>query len=167
MKTLFSSTGAVISECGKYRYQLHRTWDEQVAPVVFVMLNPSTADAKADDPTIRRCCGFAQSWGAGGIVVVNLFGFRATDPKVCKRAADPVGPENDGHIEKATWGRRVICAWGAQTWADSRGRAVLKLLGGAMSVECLELTRSGHPRHPLYVKGDVVPCPFPPKKENP
>lgn len=162
MKTLFTESAAEISSCGCYRYKLTRTWDDNRQVVVFVMLNPSTADGEVDDPTIRKCRGFAERWGAGGLVVVNLFAFRATDPKVCRKAEEPVGPENDAFIEAATWRRRVICAWGAQTWADSRGRAVLKLLGGAMSVECLELTKSGHPRHPLYARYDLVPVPFPP-----
>src|SRR5262245_19133112 len=101
MGDLFQTKEALISPCGLYRYWLTRTWDNSLRRVCWVMLNPSTADAEQDDPTIRRCVGFARSWGAGGIIVVNLFAFRASDPKALLRAADPVGPDNDGHILKS------------------------------------------------------------------
>ena len=104
---------AEISECGQYRYRLSRRWGPGL-PTLFIMLNPSTADAEIDDPTIRRCMGFAKSWGRDGIEVVNLFAFQATSPKDMQTAADPVGPENEVHVEEAVAECfEVICAWGA------------------------------------------------------
>src|SRR5712664_2208515 len=85
---------AGFSCCGLYRYWLRRHWDAELPPVCFVMLNPSTADAERDDPTIRRCCGFSRRWGYGGIVVVNLYAFRTSDPCCLRNAVHPVGPEN-------------------------------------------------------------------------
>src|SRR5881396_744410 len=114
--------GATFSRDRRYRYRLWRRWDRSRAVVAFVMLNPSTADAMHDDPTIRRCIGFARNWGFGGVDVVNLFALRATDPRALRRAHDPVGPANDRHIASA--GSRaslVILAWGAQ--GRLRGRA--------------------------------------------
>ncbi|MDB5297796.1 MAG: hypothetical protein JWO31_3779 [Phycisphaerales bacterium] len=81
MPDLFTRAAAVLSPCERYRYVLHRWWDESKPAVCWLMLNPSTADAATDDPTIRKCCGFARAWGAGGIAVVNLFALRATDPR--------------------------------------------------------------------------------------
>lgn len=89
---------AIISECGKYRYSLSRIWDENKANVLFIMLNPSTADGDVDDPTIRRCIGFAKSWGYGGIYVGNLFAYRATDPKELLKVENPIGFENIHHL---------------------------------------------------------------------
>lgn len=85
---------AIISEDEKYRYQLSRCWDETKPRILFIMLNPSTADANIDDPTIRRVISFAKSWGYGGVYVGNLFAFRSTDPKGLKQIADPVGENN-------------------------------------------------------------------------
>src|SRR4028119_2392792 len=90
--------GAIFDPTRTYRYALWRTWDAARPPVAFVLLNPSTADARRDDPTIRRCANFARTWGFGGLEVVNLFAFRATHPTDLKCAADPVGPQNDVHL---------------------------------------------------------------------
>lgn len=147
-------TGAVISADGRYRYSLMRVWDEGAAPLVFVMLNPSTADASEDDPTIRRCVAFAKRQGFGGILVVNLFAFRSTDPKVMARAVDPVGPDNDEAIEQAVSGRTVLVAWGANATRE-RAKAVTHLLSSLdCAVYSLGVTKGGHPRHPLYIRGD-------------
>jgi hypothetical protein len=161
-------TKACISKCGMYRYWLTRHWDFEKPPTVFVMLNPSTADADNDDPTIRRCIGYAKAWGAGGIVVVNLFAFRATDPNELKRADDPIGPDNDYHIQQKARcrpdglrddGRRVIAAWGCDGALRGRDRAVASLLAGRV-IECLGVTKDGHPKHPLYLRSDATPIPF-------
>jgi len=157
---------AVISPCGLYRYRLGRVWDDALSPCVFVMLNPSTADASAPDPTVTRCIGFARALDCGGIVVVNLFAYRTKDPKVMAAAADPIGPENDEHIREVVTGRRgpVICAWGA---GASKGRlasrvpAVLSLLHLAGVVPtALRVTKSGHPEHPLYLPSACRPIPW-------
>jgi hypothetical protein len=148
---------AVISPCGHYRYRLDRCWDADRKSAVFVMLNPSTADAAKDDPTIRRCIGFAKTLECGGIIVVNLFAFRATKPEALRVAADPVGPENDRYIlDAAREGEPVIAAWGTHGGFMGRERTVGSILVGAgISLKVLGHTKDGCPRHPLYVRGDA------------
>ncbi len=158
---LFQQSGAKISDCGLYRYRLWRTWDEDKPPLVFVMLNPSTADADKDDPTIRRCMGFARRLGHGGIVVCNLFAYRATAPEVLSTVADPVGPMNDEEIVVACMARRVVAAWGAEPFARKRAADVTRRLKDAgVALYCLGVTKEGCPRHPLYVKGDALLIPL-------
>jgi hypothetical protein len=151
--------GAYISPCGTYRYSLEREWAE--GPVcTFIMLNPSTADADIDDPTIRRCIGFAQRWKFGALAVVNLFAFRATDPKAMIGAVDPVGPANDAAIASAVeLGGLIIAAWGVHGDLRERGLAVRRLIeeGCERDIHHLGLTKDGHPRHPLYLRGDSQP----------
>jgi hypothetical protein len=152
---------AFISDDGLYRYSLTR----HVAPLTgegtatFVMLNPSTADAETDDPTIRRCIGFARSWGFEWLKVVNLFAFRATDPRELLAADDPSGPENLCTIAKVVGGSDlVVCAWGAFPLAGREHvDLVLELIAAP---HALGLTKNGSPRHPLYVRGDARPEPF-------
>lgn len=154
--------GATIDPSNRYRYALQREWDPDAPRVAFVMLNPSTADATQDDPTIRRCIGFARSWGYGALEVVNLFAYRTTDPEALRRVPDPVGPENDRYILRARHrARETLVAWGNRGVLLGRDRAVLRLLlRGKGAVRCLGLTQAGHPRHPLYVRGDTIPVPF-------
>ena len=149
---------AEISPCGAYRYSLGRCW-EQTSPVNFVMLNPSTADADIDDPTIRRCIGFAKAWGYGSIVVTNLFAFRATDPADMAKAADPIGPENDRRIvECAMASALVVCAWGAHRTIARRAATVLGLIRESDKTPMvLRTTKDGHPCHPLYLPADLSP----------
>ena len=149
---------AEISECGRYRYTLTRTWDASLPVLVFCMLNPSTADASQDDPTIRRCMGFARREGCGGIAVVNLFAWRATDPDELPVVdADKSGPDNSQHIAAIALGRRVVVAWGAHHSAHPHIVLpfIKRLRASAASVHCLGTTKSGAPRHPLYVRGDA------------
>ena len=150
---------AEISPCGKYRYHLRREWDSDLPRVAFIMLNPSTADASEDDPTIRRCIGFAKAWGCGGIDVVNLFAYRATEPKELKKARNAIGPDNDAHILAiAPYADKVICAWGAPGELFGRARRVSdKLRSAGVGMWCLEKTKKGQPKHPLYLKCDLVP----------
>ena len=143
---------AVISECGQYRYRLDRWWGKGTR-AVFIMLNPSTADADMDDPTIRRCIGFAKAWGADGLTVVNLFAYRATDPEALRECSAPVGPENDHAIRRAVAGaQHVVAAWGTNSFIGGRAYRVKKIIKemGA-TLRCLGRTNSGNPRHPLYV----------------
>lgn len=145
---------AVLSDDQRYRYLLTREWVRGAPKLTFVMLNPSTADATQDDPTIRRCISFAKREGFGGVRVVNLYAFRATDPKVMLREIDPVGPGNDSHITGACLERTVVVAWGANA-APYRVKEVLRILDRCRArVVSLGTTASGAPRHPLYVKGD-------------
>lgn len=143
---------AHISPCGRFRYSLTRGCQEN--PLVFVMLNPSTADAAEDDPTIRRCVRFAKERGYTGIAVVNLYAFRATKPKDLKTALDPVGRFNDGHIAMGVVGKDVCCAWGANAEASRAGVVLGYIRRLARGVYCLGTTAGGHPRHPLYVRAD-------------
>lgn len=145
---------ALISEDGKYRVLLQRKWAEGIL-LPFVMLNPSTADAVQDDPTIRRCQGFAKREGFTGIVVTNLFSYRTTAPKKLWEVEDPEGPSNqkilEGMINMAVQiNCPIVCAWGAN---KTGGRAIafrdMALMEGARLV-CLGKTKAGHPRHPLY-----------------
>lgn len=146
--------GATFSRDRRYRYRLWRRWDRSRPVVAFVMLNPSTADARRDDPTIRRCIGFARAWGFGGVDVVNLFAYRATDPRDLLRVADPVGPRNWRHIQRAVLGAAlVVAAWGAHPSAARRVPISLP------RARCLGLTRTGQPRHPLYLRRDARPVP--------
>ena len=157
--------GAILSDCGTYRYALWRDLEyengfEADGRVLFVMLNPSTADDRQDDNTIRRCIGFAREWGHEQLVVVNLYALRATDPRELRRHSDPVGPKNDRWIEDlSASAARVVAAWGANTFVtQDRVDHVLHLIKGdselLYGVECLGLTAEGHPRHPLFVPRD-------------
>jgi hypothetical protein len=147
--------GATI--VGEYRYNLWRVWDASRPCVCFVLLNPSTADAALDDPTLRRCVGFAQSWGAyGSVEIVNLFAYRASNPAMLRKAADPIGPDNDTYLQEAA--RRASCivsGWGVRGTFLQRDRVVLALLA-SYPLYCLRLTRERHPQHPLYVPGSAV-----------
>ena len=160
-----ASNGAVLSGCGRYRYALTRgDWLDGEGTCMFVMLNPSTADAREDDPTIRRCVGFARSWGFARLVVANLYAFRATDPRGLWAAEDPVGPDNDRWLWDLSYGaHEVIAAWGAtrHPGGADRVRAVLEALGSPHdSTRCLGQTMALHPRHPLYVRRDARRIPF-------
>ena len=99
--TLFANKkGATISDCGKYRYWLTRIWNDSKLKILWIMLNPSTADENEDDPTIRRCIGFAKQWGYGGICVANLYAYRATDKTALSKVTDPVGQDNRWYIDE-------------------------------------------------------------------
>jgi len=169
MTTLFETEPdmrkrAWISSRGKYRWSLARRWGD--GPwVSWVMLNPSTADDKIDDPTVRKCIAFCKAWGAGGLCVVNLFAFRCSKPEKLRQVLNPVGAECDQYIRAALDAPRVIAAWGAIHKAFARReREVLAILAKSGKViECLEVTSGGHPRHPLYVKGTAQPQPYPMK----
>ena len=149
---------AAFSRCGTYRYALWRRWDESRPHVLFVALNPSTADDRKDDPTIRRCIGFARDWGYGGLAVANLFAFRATLPAVLREARAPVGPRNDRWLARlAGETGLVVAAWGAYGRLADRAAEVAPWLGDC---HCLGLTAGGAPRHPLYVRRDAPLLPY-------
>ena len=156
---LFLERDAVTSECGQYRYLLRRSWDRSRMRALFVMLNPSTADAEVDDATIRSCARLCRSWGYGSFEVVNLFGWRATDPKELAKVDDPVGPRNDGIVDAAISRCDVtICAWGAHAMAEERVGTIISLIGGSRPAAfCLGKTKSGAPKHPLYIKTGTMP----------
>ncbi len=145
-----------------YRYSLTHSW--QGAPkkrLVFLMLNPSTADAFKADPTVSRCMVWAQKWGYGVLEVVNIFAFRATDPKDMKKAEDPVGPLNNDFLrDAAAAADLVIAAWGAHGDYRERGLEVGRKILKRRQLSCLDIIESGHPKHPLYIKGATIPRPF-------
>jgi hypothetical protein len=155
---------AVFSGRRTHRYALTRWWDADRPAAVFVMLNPSTADAFTVDPTVRRCIGFAQRWGAGGLVVLNAFALRSTNPKALYTHPDPVGRLNDAVIAdyvRRYAGVRVVVAWGQHgTHLDRAGRVVRVLSSVGAQPVCLGVTKSGQPRHPLYAPGDAEPNPW-------
>lgn len=155
---------AIISTDGLYRYRLDRhitsITRDHAYRCVFIMLNPSTADATNDDPTIRRCIGFADEWKFADMTVVNLFAYRATSPKDMKNALDPIGPENNQHIITACReASLIVAAWGAHGSFKGRDRDVLAMLNDSqhLDVFCLEKTKQGMPKHPLYIKKTAVP----------
>lgn len=144
---------ADLSDDGIYRYRLTRTWGSPASPAVFVMLNPSTADAEQDDPTVRRCIGFAKAWGHGSLIVVNLYALRSTDPRALWNHAAPVGGRvNDTHIAGALrQAGLVVAAWGAHA-RPHRVEAFREIAAETRTrVMHLGLTMRGAPRHPLYL----------------
>lgn len=155
------ASSAVLSPCGRYRYRLERRWTPGPA-LLWVMLNPSTADASADDNTIRRVVTFTRREGFGAVVVVNLFGRRATDPECLRDFGDQIGPDNDWHVmREACDAGKVIVAWGgtdAPRYPD-RIRRTVDLLK-PRELWCLGTTANGSPRHPLYVRGGAPLVPW-------
>lgn len=146
---------AIISDCQRYRYALWRIWDEGEGFANFIGLNPSTADAVEDDPTIRRCVGFAKSWGLKGICMSNLFAFRATDPKVMLAENDPIGPDNEYYLRYcATGARFVIAAWGKHGAHRNRAEQVRYAIP---NLHFLKLNKDGSPSHPLYLPKTLKP----------
>lgn len=157
---------AVFSDCDTYRYRLTRTWDTRVAPVTFIMLNPSKATADEDDNTIGRCISFARRISAGGIVVVNLYAYCATDPDDLVAAGYLIGPHNDDFLisaleEAANHGGPVVAAWGFRALADRATRVTDMAHHSGHRLQCLGVTKAGLPRHPLYLKGDTPLSPYP------
>lgn len=143
---------AVISPCGVYRYRLTRVWDTGLTRLLWVMLNPSTADATSDDPTIRRVTAFTKRFGYGGFDVVNLYSYRATNPRDLATASDRFGPDHKHHRAMAlTDCSGIVVAWGSSAFVKQAPRLFWCRLP---NVKCLGTTKTGHPRHPLYVKGD-------------
>ena len=166
---------AIFSDCGKYRYLLRRGDRHAEKKCLFIMLNPSTADAERDDPTIRRCRSFAERWGYGELLVVNLFAYRATSPKELRSADDPVGPDNRHWVERAVraasceydYDREedvppfVVCAWGNHGSYMGQDQTMLGWLE-AFGVEpsCLSTTKARQPGHPLYLPQRTLPMPY-------
>ena len=147
---------AQFSACGAYRYRLERRWNSALPLLAFIGLNPSTADAAVDDPTIRRCIGFAQEWGYGGIIMLNIFAFRATRPEALQRASDPVGPRNRQTIATALRHIDVVVAcWGNHGHDTPAANNILRRYGS--SLHYLRKNRNGAPAHPLYLPKTLQP----------
>lgn len=148
--------GAHFSKSRVYRYALWRIWDRDKPAVMFVGLNPSTADENVDDPTIKRCISFARDWGYGSLYMLNLFAFRATKPKDMKKAVDKVGWDNDAALKKyASKCDEIVAAWGVNGSLEERNRFVCDKVLFDFQLMCLVKTKDGHPKHPLYVLGNT------------
>ena len=155
----YVSQKARSSDCGRYRYSLSRRWEGGSGRVLFIGLNPSTADHRRDDPTIRRCVRFARDWGFAEMEVVNLFAFRATYPRDLRRASDPVGPANDRILRQRH--RRAdlsVACWGNDGAFLDRASVVRRQLDG---LHCIRLNASSEPAHPLYLRASLTPIPMP------
>lgn len=153
-----NSIGAEFSPCRKYRYSLWRIWNKNKPLVVFICLNPSTADENKNDPTIRRCINYAEAWGYGGMVMLNIFAYRSKDRSKIYDVDDPVGPENDKYIK--SWCQKadkIIVAWGNDGIFEGRSSDVLRWLNRPY---CLARTLMGEPSHPLYMKKNLKPIRF-------
>jgi Uncharacterized protein conserved in bacteria len=154
-----TSSDAVLTPNREYRYRLSRTWNSEKSPLGFIMLNPSTADESENDPTIRRCVGYAKDWGYGSILVGNLFALRATNPSQLRKHHNPIGPENDEHLRSiCTESEMVVAAWGTKGVVNDRGPEVVEML--SVDLYALNTTKAGHPNHPLYQSKDAEPEPF-------
>jgi len=146
---------AILSEDRKYRYVLSRIWDKSKPIVMIIGLNPSTADETEDDRTIRRCIKFADSWGYGGVYMLNLFAFRATKPTDMFVVVNPIGSQNDDYLnDYANRVDKVICAWGNDGNYKNRSSDIKKQLDNLFY---LKLNKTGEPAHPLYLKSDLIP----------
>ncbi len=159
---------AQLSPCGQYRLRLTRAWAPAGTQVCFIGLNPSTADATQDDPTLRRCIGFAKAWGHGSLVLINLFARRTPSPtalwKMARAGEDIVGPLDDAAlIDIAAQAQQVVACWGAAKAARPRGRALVQSLKRAgVFVHAIARTKGGDPRHPLYLRKELTPLPYRP-----
>ncbi len=157
-KLQYISQKARFSRCGRYRYSLRRRWSTGGGTVLFIGLNPSTADQQRDDPTIRRCVAFANFWGFNAMEIVNLFAFRATYPSDLKKSIDPIGHDNDRWINTA-FGRSdlAVACWGNEGVFMDRGHQIMRKYAG---LSCLKLNQTHQPAHPLYLKADLLPTPL-------
>lgn len=158
MSDIFVKSDAVFSPCGNYRYTLSRTWGDCGRIGNFIMLNPSTADANVNDPTVERQCRRVKQWGYDGLVVTNLFAWRSTDPDELLLAEEPVGPDNDRHIlEQAQSAAIVVCGWGSHKAVEHRAKWMLwRLRTARIKLHALKVTNV-HPHHPLYISYSAVP----------
>ena len=159
INTSASVTGtAGFSRCRRYRYWLRRHWDPLLPQCAFIGLNPSTASARSDDPTLRRCLNFAKDWGYGSLLIVNLFAYRATDSRELERVADPVGARTNLWLRRArAEADLIVAAWGNGGQLLGRAKAVETWLGDS---QCLGVTAQGMPRHPLYCARTAGPKPW-------
>jgi hypothetical protein len=164
-----------FSKDRKYRYALWRYFEtphnllkeysvtrDHDGFVMFIGLNPSTADETKDDPTLRRCIDFARRWGYRELCMTNLFGLRATNPRELKKVTDPLGAENDVTLLRiATKASLIICAWGMRTYSGigDRDKVVLTMLT-KFQLQCLGVNSDGSPMHPLYIPADRQPVPY-------
>lgn len=160
MNPLFEKRETVFSPCRKYRYRLRQIWNPALPLLTFLMLNPSKADEVQNDPTVERCERRARNTKeCGGVEIINIFAYRATDPEDMKAQSDPIGPDNDKHIlEAATNAYQVIAAWGKHGQHLHRGKQVLSMLvTNGIKPYHLKINKDGFPAHPLYISYETKP----------
>lgn len=166
-----SERKTILSPCRQYRYTLWRDFPVQnwltgaamnsESYLMVIGLNPSTADETKDDPTIRRCVGFAKLWGFGALCMTNLFAWRDTKPENMMAVTWPVGAENDHYLLQSAEGAGMImAAWGKHGSHNGRACDALRLLNG-FQIKCLKKNKDGSPMHPLYVAADTIPITYP------
>lgn len=150
---------ALLSDCQKYRYSLTRIWDESLPKIMFIMLNPSTADGTQDDPTIRRCISFAKQYGYGGLYVCNIFAYRATNPKELLKIHNPFGDQNIFITRQlADEVETIVCAWGNKEIINKllKGNEPYLLLQYCTNkLHYIDISKDGIPKHPLYLKSSL------------
>lgn len=164
-KSIYGEAGpALLSPDRMYRYTIERVWDSERPKCAFIGLNPSTADEQQLDPTLRRCVRFADSWGYGSLLMLNLFAFRSTLPSGLRLARDPVGPDNDHQLIRSVQRVEiVVCCWGAHGAYLRRGEIVREEIHNVVPPDPLYhlgLTKSGQPKHPLYLSSNLEPEPW-------
>ncbi|MAJ43211.1 MAG: hypothetical protein CMF96_00515 [Candidatus Marinimicrobia bacterium] len=146
---------AIFSDDRIHRYTLWRIWNKELPKVLFIGLNPSTATETKNDPTIRRCMGYAKYWGYGGYIMGNIFAFRSTNPAKLRNTSDPIGPKNDYWLKRLyEEADLTIAAWGTNGKYMNRGNQVLELFS---NLKCLRITKNGYPSHPLYLPKNLKP----------
>lgn len=153
--------GAIFSPCGQYRYLLWRRWGDG-PKMLWIMLNPSTANETDNDPTVERCQRRAVAMGYGAVYVANIFALRSTDPKALRQVDDPVGPDNDEAIQlQANQAEIVVCGWGNHGTLNGRGQRVMQMIREiGVEPHALRVTGAGQPGHPLYVSYGIRPSPL-------
>lgn len=149
-----TNSGATFSECKKYRYALWRIWDKAKPVVMFIGLNPSTANESENDPTIRRVVSMANSWGYGGVYMMNCWAYIATDPTLLKTNEFSNEWNNNTITATASKCKTIVFAWGSFEIVKRLGRDS-ELIEMFPNAKCLMKNKNGSPRHPLYVKGDT------------
>jgi hypothetical protein len=155
-----SASGALFSSCRRWRYLLWRQWDPAKPVANFLMLNPSTADEFKLDPSCTRARRYAEAWGYGSLIVTNVFGFRSTDPGKLRTTSDPIGAGNDAAILRAAKEAEiVVCAWGNHGSFLERS-ARIRVLLKKQRLHALRVNANGEPAHPLYLPGNLRPCPW-------
>jgi hypothetical protein len=158
----YVSVGASLSADRVYRYLLWREWESAPKRILWIMLNPSTADEMVLDPTLRRVEGFSRSWGFGGFLVCNLFALRSTQPAALKNHPRPIGERIDGFEVNDDEIRRqadrvndIVCAWGSHKMVPARAVAIERLLSGHR-LSHLGRNADGEPKHPLYLPASTT-----------
>ena len=154
-------SGAEFSADRRHRYNLWRRWQDSCDYVLFIGLNPSTADEYDDDRTINRCRQFTAHWGYGAFYMANLFALCSKKPAIMLADPHPIGCDNNRHLQQLSCqASLIVCAWGNPGRHQGRDIEVINLLDD-YPLQCLDINQTGTPKHPLYAKGDTPLKPYP------